>query len=140
MENTEWKAVTLWLPPGKSKSEVKRLLAKWAHKMMKMEGMGVAYFGGLFGTYSRYPPHRMQWHAHLILTALDKKSGRNVSDIEFSKWENEWRVNIVHLPSKRAAELKPGYDLQGWSRYIFEKNSYEADDWQSVYYNTRLLY
>ncbi len=102
--------------------------------------MGVAYIGGIFGDYTGHLPLRMQYHAHIILTGLNKATGKTIEDIDIDKWATAWRVKISRLSSKRSAQLKEGYDLTGWMRYILIENPRKAEEWRTVFYNSRLLF
>lgn len=132
----DWMAVTTWFPPNRRESECKRLLSKWVNSIGRTEGIGVAYFGGIFTDFTP----KVQSHAHIILTGLNRHTGKTIAHIDIERWEAEWRNEIVHLLSKKAADIKPGEDLTGWLKYILVSNVGRADDYRTLYFNLSLLY
>ena len=135
----DWQAVTTWLPPDNKGSDCKRLLSKWLNGIGRTEGLDMAALGGIFGNYSTYPPHKMQYHSHLILTGTNNKTGKTIKDIDKGRWRALWN-EIANIPSDKATVIKQGDNLKGWLNYIFIKNPKTADVWQMFDNNLSQLY
>lgn len=127
-------AVTLWFPPARKESRCRQLLSKWAYEMRKGEDMSLAYFGGIFTNF--YP--QAQSHAHVVLTGLNKRTGKTIKDIDLERWRALWK-ELTAIPAFKAANIKQGENLTGWLNYIFKTNVNKADDWRTLYFNLNQL-
>lgn len=119
-------AVTLNLPPDcRSIRNAGKLLHKWAAFLRPSGNIG--FTGGIFKNVNR--EGIIEYHAHLIV----------MTDISDETIKRIW-LKITKLPASTVPYLmRPIYDLDGWLRYIYEKNIKESLDYRLTRFREEYL-
>jgi hypothetical protein len=128
-----WQAVTLHFPWNSKRRQRKNLLSKWIHESRKRCKLQLAYVGAVFQE-RRGKAH----HAHLTLFGVNDSMGFGICEIDTAELEALWS-EITGLKSFKSGQIDNKTDLQRWNRYVFDKNVKEAKDFESIYYNSKLL-
>lgn len=129
---TSFKAVTLHFPLQMTLGQCKQLLSKFIHRIQTDEKMGISYRGAIIKSNGRC-------HCHLTMIGLNKRTGKTLDDTNTDHWCDCWRNEFVQLPKMIAADFTDGWNIEGWEHYIFIKNTDEAEDYKSIWFNKSLF-
>lgn len=110
-------AVTLNLPPScRSIRDAGKMLHKW--RVFLQASGNIGFTGGIFKSMDS--KGSIEYHAHLIV--LTNITGETLKRI----WLKITKLPVYSVPYL----MKPIYDLDGWLRYIYEKNAKESLDYR----------